>query len=153
MDNVHKWLEIDKKLSNKLVEIQNSTNDKLKQAEMAFWEISEMYNLPKLPGDNEEAKAYCTVYEQLAFLNFLEPDVDLRGHVLSAIFYVKNDFIIDINDVFQKQFGNSDSLKILTGIGYREFSVDVKPIFVMKDENWLDKGCKYFTKPIDKSKR
>lgn len=148
MNNIQEWIKNDQKLSTKLFEIQSKTDDINEQAIISFWEICNMYKLPKFPGNNQDSNAYFSVYEQLAFLNFLRSDNDLRGNVLEAIFYIKNEFIIDMQLIFEKQFGNRKKPVNLLGIGYSSFSINVNPIFVMLGENWIRKGCKYFTKVL-----
>lgn len=146
---VQNWIDTDKMLFDTLVEIQNIEENDRKQAELAFQRISKMYNLPLYPEDNENGKFLSSVYETLALLNYLEPDGDIRGHVLSSIFNVKEGYVIDMSLVYQKKFNNEEAPADFIGIGYKGEVVDVLPIFVMKEQSWFDLGCKYFTKEID----
>lgn len=146
---VQKWIDTDKKLFETLVEIQNLERDEHKQAELAFFKIPKMYNLPTFPEDNEDSKFLSSVYEQLGFLNYLEPDGDIRGHVLSAIFYVKENYLIDMNFVYQKKINNEEPPIDFKGMGYKGDNIKVLPVFVMKGQSWFELGCKYFVKRED----
>lgn len=86
---VQKWIDSDKRLSDTLVEIENEEVSEIKQAEIAFNKIPKMYGLPSFPEDNEDEKFHSSVYEQLGLLNFLEPESQIKGKVLSSIFFIK----------------------------------------------------------------
>ncbi len=146
---IQKWIDTDKRLFDTLVDIQNTEKNETKQAELAFLRIPKMYGLPTFPEDNEDGEFLSSVYEQLGLLNYLEPEEDIRGHVLSAIFYVKENYLVGINFVYQKKFNNEEPPSHFTGIGYKGDSIDVLPVFVMKGQSWFDLGCKYFTKEVD----
>ncbi|KAF9659325.1 hypothetical protein HBA12_03500 [Tenacibaculum mesophilum] len=146
---VQKWIDTDKKLYDTLVAIQNEDDDKRKQAELVFLRVPKMYNLPVFTEDNEDDKFLSSVYEQLALLNYLEPEGDIRGRVLSSIFHVKEDYLVDMKLVYKKQFNNEKPPANFSGIGYKGNGIDVLPVFVMEGQSWFDLGCNYFTKEID----
>lgn len=148
---VQNWVENDKKLADVLVEIQQMPISINEQAEVTFHKISEMYNAPKLPEDIEESEtdemieATC-VYEQLGLLKYMEPETDLRGHVLSAIFFVKNDYRVDLELVYKKEFGNIVPKNVC--IGFKGDNTNVEIMFVKQGDNWLDLECKMFIKSV-----
>jgi hypothetical protein len=119
------------------------------QAEIAFHMVSDMYKISKFPQENDDEVDYLestSVYEQLGFLKFLEPNVDLRGLVLCAIYFVKNGYITDIDAVFSKKYGTK--IPDCSGFGFKGNNTNVEIIFVKKEESWFDLGCKMFTKYV-----
>lgn len=145
---IQEWVNSDKKLYDILVEIQREEKDVKKQASLALHKIPKMYGLPTFPEDNENDDFPSSVYEILGFHNFLEPDGDIRGHVLSSIFYVKEGYEIDMSLVFQKKFGSGTPPEDFTGIGYKGEGIEASIVFVMKNQSWYDLECKYFIKKI-----
>lgn len=146
---VQNWIDTDKKLYDVLVEIQSSVKDEKEQAELAFYRISEIYQLPKMPEDNEEELFHSTVYEQLALLNFMEPQDNIKARVLTSLFFVKENYVVGMNFVYEKKFGNNEPPSNFVGIGYKGDIPYVVPVFVMKGQSWYELGCKYFTKEVD----
>lgn len=149
---IQQWIEDDKELSNMLVEIQNLNIPIIEQVEIAFHRISDFYGLPKMPEDiehlddddiNDEKLEKTSVYEQYGLLKFLhDEDEDLRGILLSAIFFVKNGYVADIDAVYKKYY-STNQLPI-GGIGFKNSNSNVELVFVKKGESWFDLGCKMF---------
>lgn len=148
--DLERWINRDKRLYNKLLEIENSTDSIDEQAHIAFNEIPKMYDTPTMPDDinhdDEQNLNQASAYELLAQIKFLQPQWELRTQVLYAIFLLAHKKIIDINDLLKHHYGNN--IKENSGIGYKGEGVNVEIIFVSKGENWFDLGCKYFTKYV-----
>ncbi|MBN8652262.1 MAG: hypothetical protein J0L67_12580 [Cytophagales bacterium] len=90
---LYEWIQRDKKLSDLLVEIQNTTESVEQQAEIAFHRISGLYGIPEYPEDIDYDKLIdglipeTSVYEQLGLLKYLNPGLDsLRGNLLCAVY-------------------------------------------------------------------
>lgn len=144
---IQQWIDSDKELSDMLVEIQNLNISINEQVEVAFHKISDFYGLPKMPEDiehlNDEKFEQTSVYEQYGLLKFLHNvDEDLRGILLSAIYFVKNGYVTDINEVYKKYY-STNKLPI-GGIGFKNSNSNVELVFVKKGESWFNLGCKMF---------
>ncbi|MGG8498137.1 hypothetical protein ACQY1Q_17180 [Tenacibaculum sp. TC6] len=146
---IEKWVYTDKKLYDTLLEIQEKGGSDLEQAESIFLRVPKMYNLPVFPEDNEDDKFVSSIYEQLALLNYLEVEDNIGGNVLSSIFFIKENYLVDMELVYYKKFGSKEPPANFLGIGYKRKGIDDLPIFVMKGEDWVDLGCKYFTIKVD----
>ena len=151
-DDIQKWIDSDKELSDLLVEIQNLNISINEQVEIAYHRISDLYGLPKMPEDIEhlndedtydEEFEQTSVYEQYGLLKFLHgEDKDLRSVLLSAIYLAKNGYVTDIDEVYKKYY-SKNKLPIV-GIGFKNINSSVELVFVKKDESWFDLGCKMF---------
>lgn len=148
---LQEWINGNKEIADALVQIQEMDASINEQAEMAFHRISEMCNVPKLPEDvsylddiEEVGLSPVSVYEQLGLIKFLDPDVDPRGQVLSAIFYAKEGYRIDLDEVYKKKFGDNTPTEV--GIGFVNENTAVEIIFIGPDQSWFDLGCKLFMK-------
>lgn len=153
-DTITDWIKEDKGLKEIIQEIESKTDSFEEQAELAFHLVSAYFDVPKLPDDNKEMEGDdfedeidSSVYEQLGILKHLEPDDDLRGQVLTAIYFLKFDYRVDIEFIFEK-YSSIDRDQIL-GIGFKGENSKVEMIVVKKGESCFDFGCKYFTKYID----
>ncbi|WP_310556022.1 hypothetical protein [Flavobacterium sp.] len=135
VDPIQEWVNSDKELSKILVEIQEMSISIEEQAEVAFHRISEMYKLPKLPDDisddqvGKDEEEPTSVYEQLGLLKYLNPNDDIRGLVLLAIYSVKEGFGADVSSIVSEMFtDDSDN----TGIGHIGENSNVEIIIVKK---------------------
>jgi len=147
------WINSDKELSNILLEIQNLNISINEQVEIAFHRISDFYGLPKMPEDvqnedddtNNEEFEQTSVYEQFGLLKYLHnDDEDLRGVLLSAIYFTKNGHVADIDEVYKKYYSKNKSP--IVGVGFKNINSSVELVFVKKGESWFDLGCKMFIK-------
>lgn len=146
------WIQNDQKLSDLLVKIQSTEKSPFQQAEMAFDQLCDLYDLPKMPEDLNRYKAYYenkgitdprSVYEEAALLKFLEPNDDPRGVVLLAVYHVKYAIGVDLLDVFKK---NSRKLPKSPQLGIKGEGINTLIIFIKDNESWYDLGCKVMLK-------
>ncbi|MCD0471965.1 hypothetical protein [Flavobacterium sp. JAS] len=148
-DTITDWINEDKGLQKIIQEIESKTESFEEQAELAFHLVSAYFDVPKLEsedqldGDYDEFMNTC-VYEQLGLLKYLEPNEDIRGQVLTAIYFLKYDYRTDIQFVFEKYYANHKDE--ITGIGFKGENSKVEIVFVKKGESWFDLGCTYFTR-------
>lgn len=149
VDPIQEWINSDKELFDILVEIQKMPISIEEQAEVAFHRISDLYKIPKLPDNipdnevDEDEEEQTSVYEQLGLLKYLNPNDDIRGLVLSAIYCVKEGFGADASSIISEMF-NDDSDN--AGIGHIGENSNVEIIIVKKSQSWFDLGCKMFTR-------
>lgn len=154
---IQEWMSKDKALHDLVVEIQ-SMDDKtpMEQAEIAFYRVAQLYNLPKMPqdvvdcedelGDDDDEEPR-SLFVEHALLRYLEPDIDPRGIVLTSAYYVKNNLPIDIRVVAEKEFGENPPENCMIGIRGQDFYGEV--IFPQKEgKSWLELGCVYMAKMI-----
>ncbi|MFY7743080.1 MAG: hypothetical protein ACOVQR_10555 [Flavobacterium sp.] len=149
------WVNSEKELFDLLVEIQSLNISVNEQVEIAFHRISDLYGLPKMPEDikdvdseeedfDNEEFVLTSVYEQFGLLKYLHDNQDLRGVLLSAIYFVKNGYVADIDEVYKKYY-SKNTLPIV-GIGFKYVNSSVELVFVREGESWFDLGCKMFIK-------
>lgn len=149
------WVNSEKELFDLLVEIQSLNISVNEQVEIAFHRISDLYGLPKMPEDikdvdseeedfDNEEFVLTSVYEQFGLLKYLHDNQDLRGVLLSAIYFVKNGYVADIDEVYKKYY-SKNTLPIV-GIGFKNVNSSVELVFVREGESWFDLGCKMFIK-------
>lgn len=143
------WIKTDEKLSAILTKIEKQAVSLEKQAEMAFHQVAENYNLPKMPQDidydvhDDEMQS---VYEILGLVNYTFPEEDPRGNVMFALCSVHDNIPFDMNELTKKAKQNGINFAEISGIGYLGDNYNVKIIFVKKNESWFDLGCKFFVK-------
>ncbi|MNR24158.1 hypothetical protein D3C85_1412230 [compost metagenome] len=121
---------------------------------MAFNELSNLYDLPKMPEDLIRYEAYYenngitdprSVYEEAALLKFLEPNDDPRGIVLLAIYHVKHAIGVNLHDVFKK---NSGKLSRNSKLGIKGKSINTLIVFIKDNESWCDLDYKVVLKHL-----
>ncbi|WP_412468546.1 hypothetical protein [Pedobacter sp. KLB.chiD] len=146
------WIQNDQKLNDLLVKIQSTEKPPLQQAEMAFNELSNLYDLPKMPEDLDRYEAYYesngitdprSVYEEAALIKFLEPNDDPRGIVLLAVYHVKHAIGVDLLDVFKK---NSKRLPGNPKLGIKGEGINTSIVFIKENDSWHDLDCKVVLK-------
>lgn len=140
------WIKEDKGLEKIIQEIENKTDSFDEQAELAFHLVSEYFNVPKFLNmeESEDDEISSSVYEQLAILKYLEPNEDLRGLVLTAIYFLQFGYRTSVEFIFEKYPSiNKDEI---TGIGFKGENSKVELVLVKKGESWFDLGCTYFTR-------
>ena len=147
MDNpIQKWIENDGKVLTVIENISRLNLTVEEQAEMAFHRLCDLYNLPKIPEDANKiaeltGETINSVYQELGLVKFLEPDEDIRGLVMVAVFNVLNKATIKLEDVYKKAGMSAERPICFSG----EFS-RVKISFVDETTNWFDNGCKLYLK-------
>jgi len=154
---IDNWIEEDKNLQKIIQEIERKTTSVKEQAELAFHSVSDYFNVPKLPDDKDETdevedgedydETNSSVYEQLGILKYLEPQEDLRGNILTAIYFLVFGYRTSVDFIFEKYLEINKN-EIL-GIGYKGKNSEVEIILVKKGESWFDLGCSYFTKYLE----
>jgi len=142
------WIQNDQKLNDLLVKIHSTEKSAFQQAEIAFNELSDLYDLPKMPEDLDRYEAYYesngvtdprSVYEEAALLKFLEPNDDPRGVVLLAIYHVEHAIGVNLLHVFKK---NSKKLPKNPQLGIKGEGINTSIIFIKDSERWYDLDCK-----------
>ncbi|MBB2148270.1 hypothetical protein [Pedobacter gandavensis] len=122
------------------------------QAEVAFDELSDLYDLPKMPEDLDRYEEYYesngitdprSLYEEAALLKFLEPNDDPRGVVLLAVYHVKHAIGVDLHHVFKK---NSRKLPRNSRLGIKGEGINTFIVFIKDNESWYDLDCKVMLK-------
>lgn len=138
---IQSWAEGDPKLLSLINEINQTQLPIEEQAEIAFHKVSALYGLPKLPEDAEEleeetGQEVVSVYQELGLVKFLEPDEDIRGLVLLALYNVKNKLTVGLEEIYKKS-----GMKKERGICFKGENSKVTISFLQEDESWFDSGC------------
>ncbi len=155
-ETISEWINSDIELHKCINDIENTYQSHDEQAEAAFHKISELFNIPKNPEDIivheefdnqfEDYVEQTSVYEQLGLLKYLNTEDGIRGNVLTAIYFVKNGYVVDFDLVMNKY--NLATTAKATGIGFKGENTKVEIVFVKKGESWFEIGCKMFKKFI-----
>jgi hypothetical protein len=152
---IKEWVDSDTELAKTLVEIEGTNLSLAEQADIAFHKISDMYGVPKIPEDivyndeddnTEEYVEKPSVYEILGQIKYLQPGDDPRAQVLSAIYYVKNGYGIDLADVLKRKFGKK--IPANTSVGFIREGINVELMFLDGSKNWMELGCKLMLKSV-----
>lgn len=143
---IQSWVENDSRLLSILNEIHETNLPINEQSEMAFHRISELYGLPKLPEDAQElaettGEEVISVYQELGLVKFQEPDEDIRGLVLVALYNVLNKVTVDLDEIYKKA-----NMKKERGICYKGENSKVTISFLEENVSWFDADCKLFLK-------
>ncbi len=106
MNNIiENWYNNDKGLLDIILSIDAITTNQNDAALLAFNEIAEYLHLPKQPensidersdGSNIQTRS---VFEELALINFMFPEEDMRGNVLLAMYNLHHKNYIEYNEV------------------------------------------------------
>ncbi|MBT8297719.1 MAG: hypothetical protein KJO52_05240 [Maribacter sp.] len=148
MENpIQQWISSDKKLSDLLVEIQSMNKTPVEQAEIAFDRLCEMYELPKMPEDleNNGTEYERSVFEEHSLLKFLAPNDDPRGLVLSSIYHLWKNLVVDYQDIAEKEFGSN--IPENCQIEIKGEGINGQVVFPSKEgKSWFDLGCIVNTK-------
>jgi len=152
------WYSTDKKLKEVIDRLSISGLSEYEQAKKAFYELSKIYNLHKYPDDItekdfnrfEKKGIYNprTIFEEIGILRFLEPNDDIRGIVLCAIYNVKNRNYTDIDFCALKYFGSEEKIPESYMVYYTGEDIDSKLNFLKDGESWTKEGVKYASKLI-----
>jgi hypothetical protein len=138
---IQSWVEGDHKLLALINEISRTQLPIEEQAEMAFHKVSVLYGLPKLPEDAQEMggstrEEVISVYQELGLVKFLEPDDDIRGLVLVALYNVLNKITVGLDEVYKKAGKRNDR-----GICFTGENSKVTIAFLGENVSWFDSGC------------
>jgi len=143
---IQSWAEGDPKLLALINEISQTQLPIEEQAEMAFHKVSALYALPKLPEDAQEIEGstgeeVISVYQELGLVKFLEPDDDIRGLVLVALYNVLNKVTVGLDEVYKKA-----GMKKERGICFTGENSKVMISFLEENASWFDSGCNLYLK-------
>ncbi|MFY7665484.1 hypothetical protein [Flavobacterium sp.] len=148
-EQLQKWISKNQKLSNLLVEIQEKPLSIVEQAELAYHEIPKLIGITKDnfnenydPEESVSEFGNDSLYQQLGYVNYMNPNADPRGRVLTAAYLVKHGTSVPQQDILKKY--KTESEEECIGIGFIGNALDVRLIFVKKGENWFELGCKMF---------
>jgi len=145
---IQEWINKDDKLYNLITKIQLSNKNPSKQAEIAFNNLCELYNIPKMPEDITTTKDDFghlndtrSLFEEHALIKFLAPkDEDPRGLVLSAAYNLLHNNLINYYDVAKKEYNNE--IPEVCQIGVSGDGYTSKVIFFQKEtKKWEDLDC------------
>jgi hypothetical protein len=153
------WINTDEKLRAIIERLSNSGLTEKEQADVAFDEISDAYNLLKYPDSftENDYKRYeelgindpRSVYEEVGIIHYLEPNDDPRGIVLFAIHNIKNNLKMDINEAALKHFKSKKKIPSEYMIYFLGDKSSTMMYFLENDKSWSETGAKYASKIIN----
>lgn len=149
-NSFEEWFNSDLKLKAIINEIDKSGKPFIDQAKEAFYRLSELYNLPKFPGDAANkikgVRYHRTVFEEVGILRYLEPDDDPRGIVTSVVYNIKNQLYVDIKLCAERHFGSLDKIPDEYSIYYSGQDADSKLCFLNDGESWDKEGVNFLAR-------
>jgi len=155
------WINKDEKLRTIIERLSNSGLTEKEQADIAFDEISDAYDLPKYPDSftEDDYKRYeeagindpRSVYEEVGIIHYLEPNDDPRGIVLFAIYNIKNGFKIDITEAARRHFKSKKKIPSEYMIYFLGDKSATIMHFLNNEKSWFDTGAKYASKILNKT--
>ena len=157
---VIEWINSDEKLRSIIERISNSGLSEKEQADIAFDEITDAYDLPKYPDSftEEDYKRYeeegidtpRSVYEEVGIIHYLEPKDDPRGIVLFAIYNIKNRLCMNINEAATRYFKSKKKIPSEYMIYFLNDKSSTMMHFLEKGKTWVETGAKYASKILKK---
>lgn len=157
MENpIQTWIESNKELSDLLDRIENSELSNHEQAELAMEKLCSMFDLPKMPEDTSRYEDYYekngidewrSIFEENALLKYFYPEEDPRSLVLTAVYNLKHQIGVDLDEVLINEFGEDFPDGCL--IGYKGHGIDGEVVFPQKEgKSWVELGCITATKIV-----
>lgn len=153
--SVSDWIESDEKLSELMTFIDDNYKSVEKAALVAFYQVSDIYHLPKSQEEiTEEIYAEHdeldleprSVFEELAIINYLLPDENLLDKVFQALYNVHHKQYTDIDRAAMKYYGSKKIPKEYF-VYYFGKDIDAKITFEIESgRSWFDAGAKMMTK-------
>ncbi len=144
---IQEWIKNDDKLFNLIVDIQNEAELPSRQAELAFFKLCDLYDIPRMPYDLEKNKNSFSrsLFEEYGLIKFLAPnEEDPRGLILSAAYNIINNTTIDYIEIANKEYNGNLPDLCQIGVSGKYFESNV--VFFEKEANdWGDLGCKTLT--------
>ena len=143
---IEAWYKKDIWLSKLLVDIDNKGLSDEESAREAFYQVSEMYGLPKFPDevDHEEEWEYDeprSVFEEIALARYLFPDDLPRGIVMLALQNIYRKFCIPFDDVAAEYYGSHDDIPDSYFLYFFGKDVDATVKLDIEDQSWIDAGA------------
>lgn len=160
MENViADWFERDKDLQNIVLSIDSRTSDEYEAAKFAFDEAADYLGLPKQPEDVTEEMSEehdklgldspRSVFHELALINYLFPDEDIRGNVMLALFNIQHKSYVDYEEVAVVFFEEYENIPIEYTIYFFGSAIDAKISFDLpKGTTWVEAGAKMAVKVL-----
>lgn len=152
------WINNDQKLKAIIKRLSNSGLSEPEQADIAFDEITDAYDLPKYPDSfsQDDYEKYDTegidnprsVFEEVGIIHYLEPNDDPRGIVLFAIYNIKNRTYMPMDEPASRHFKTKEKIPPEYIIYYLGDRSETMLYFLEKNESWSEKGAKYASKII-----
>lgn len=151
MDNpVLEWLGKDKGVCEMLVRIDETNLSANESGSLAFHRISDYLLIPKTPSDinkqhfDEHAPLNLeprSVIEELAILNYLAPEDDIRGKVLCAIHNMYFKAYTDWNEVTLKRYHYSTKTPESYSVYLFGNGIDARLQFDIEKGSWVEAGA------------
>jgi hypothetical protein len=144
------WLKNNEEIKTLVLQIEETTTLLEEAASKAFYQISDYLLLPKFPVEINENhfKAHSefgieprSVMEELAILNYLAPEEDIRGRVLCAIHNVYFKRYTDWERVILKRYKAPIKLPESYMVYLFGKDVDANYKFDTEADNWVSTGA------------
>lgn len=157
-NEIENWISSDKGILDILTSIDEQSLDEKEAAEKAFYQIGSYLKLPLKPADITE-EDYDSAYDQnfepravlieLAMINYMFSDLNIKGNVLEALYNVHHKCCIDFYEVVAIHFGDESRIPAEQCIYFFGDSIDARLSFTLpKGVSWVEAGAKLMVKVI-----
>ena len=152
MQEAQKWVQGDEKLFKLLKRIEASTKTDEEAALAMYDQVSTMYHLPKTYEeitdqvyDEYEAldKEPHYVFEELAIINYLQPEETIKNNVLLALYTIFMKEHMDVEQAAIKHYGSKEKVPDRFFVFLFGKDIDAIISFTIPDglERWTDSGA------------
>ncbi len=152
MDEVQDWIQKDEHLSNLLNNIKSNSQSDEEIALATYYHVAELFHLPltfsDIQEDSSEAdeeldKELHSVFEELAYINYLAPNQNILDKVLLALYTVYKGSHLSIKEVAQKKYGSKEKTPKRYSIFFFGSDIDARISFDIQKEfnSWPDSGA------------
>ncbi len=152
LDEAQDWIQKDENLSDLLIKIKGSSKTDEEAALTAYHQVAEMLQLPKTfsditedsyEADEEQDRELHSVFEELAIINYLEPNQNILDRVLVALYIVYMKAHIDYEQAALKYYGSKEKVPKPYFIFFFGRDVDAHISFDIPKEfnSWPESGA------------
>lgn len=155
MENpIENWIMEDGVITDILTSIEHSSLNDADAAEKVFYQIGNYLKLPLLPADiseedydsNDEPRA---VLIELAVINYMYSNEDIKGNVMLALYNIYNKCYTDFEEASAIHFGDESKIPGEHFIYFFGNSVDARLSFSLpKEQTWVEAGAKLIVEVI-----
>jgi hypothetical protein len=141
---IEEWYKKDQRLNELLVSIDQQSLPDEEAARQAFYKVSELYNLPKFPGEVDENGR--SVFEEMAIGKYIFPNDELKGVVMLAIYNVFINEYITMDEAAAIFYNSHDEIPDEYFVYYFGKDVDARIEFDIGGKTWIEAGCTFMQK-------
>jgi len=152
MNEVQDWIQKDEHLSNLLNNIKSNSQSNEEIALAMYYQVADMFHLPltfsDIQEDSSEAdeeldKELHSVFEELAYINYMAPNQNILDKVLFALYIVYKESHLNIEEVALNKYRSKENVPKRYSIFFFGSNIDAHISFDISKEfnSWPDSGA------------